>query len=60
MSDAQKQEQDELQKYLEAKAKQDQKGRRKIVSGYDAYALIAAFQIHVIKQVVLKYPLFLS
>lgn len=41
MSDAQKQEQDELQKYLEAKAKQDQEGEQeaKPRSAYEACVL---------------------
>ena len=41
MSDAQKQEQDELQKYLEAKAKQDQEGEQeaKPLSAYEACVL---------------------
>ena len=41
MSDAQKQEQDELQKYLEAKAKQDQEKEQeaKPLSAYDACVL---------------------
>ena len=41
MNNAQKQEQDELQKYLEAKAKQDQEKEQKVkpLSAYDACVL---------------------
>ena len=41
MNNAQKQEQDELQKYLEAKAKQDQEGEQeaKPLSAYEACVL---------------------
>lgn len=41
MNNAQKQEQDELQKYLEAKAKQDQEGEQeaKRLSAYEACVL---------------------
>ena len=42
MNNAQKQEQDELQKYLEAKAKQDQEGEQeaKQLSAYNTCELI--------------------
>ena len=48
MSDAQKQEQDELQKYLEAKAKQDQEKEQeaKPLSAYEACVLRESAKIH--------------
>ena len=60
-------EQDDLQKYLEKKAKQEQEKEQEAdpLSAYDAcvikeiakiHELIAEAQIQVIRQVVLKYP----
>ena len=48
MSDAQKQEQDELQKYLEAKAKQDQEKEQKVkpLSAYEACVLKESAKVH--------------
>lgn len=48
MNNAQKQEQDKLQKYLEAKAKQDQEGEQeaKRLSAYEACVLKENAKIH--------------
>lgn len=61
--------QKDLQKYLEEKAKQESEQAPEPLSAYDVcvlkesakiHELIAEAQTHVIKQVVLKYPLLLS
>ena len=69
MNNSQKDEQDELQEYLEEKARQEQKKKEEQepepLSAYDAcvlkesakiHELIAEAKIHIIKPVVLKYP----